>query len=76
MMTNDCGPAFPQQFKTLTGGFDGLSVRDYMACQALIGYHRLFNLAMPEILSENITKCCYKLADAMLRERKRERANE
>lgn len=69
-MSNDGGPAFPtpSEYDSHTGepyvvGFQGLSIRDYFAGQALASLAAAF--PGPGIAAAR----AYELADAMLRER-------
>lgn len=80
---NDGGPAFPVECShddtgkivgIHTGhrsGFAiGLTVRDYMAAQALVGFQVFVKGAwcgvMPSDMAEHIAENCYQIADAML----------
>ena len=62
---NDGGPAFP------VGLLPGMSLRDYFAGQALAGLIACPNTSGGE---KDFARNAYKLADAMLAEREKERA--
>ena len=55
----DGGPAFPQP--SVHGGPLGMSLRDWIAGQALAGF-----AANPAVLTVDVAKAAYKVADAML----------
>jgi hypothetical protein len=59
---NDGGPAFPTPAGIQHN--DGMTLRDYFAAAALQG-----NLIEPTANNEEVAKCAYQLADAMLRAR-------
>jgi hypothetical protein len=74
----DGGPAFPQKHLKWTDqlsgkecvaiGFEGMSLRDWFAGQALQGQAHRF--AHPHEHRELLAKDCYDIADAMLAARK------
>jgi len=79
---NDGGPAFPQAGRTLPNGtyewpVEGMSLRDWLAGQALAGWCsasptvRKEPLNMTEGHAESIATGCYRYADAMLEARNR-----
>lgn len=73
---NDGGPAFPQTETRSGNSFadeyphGGMSLRDYMAAQALFGFQSFVRGGwcglMPPEMAEHIAKNCYAVADAML----------
>lgn len=72
-MSDDGGPAFPNN---QDGSFyDGLSLRDWLAGQALAGMWASITSAKSEALGEKhytaIAACAYAQADAMLEVRKK-----
>jgi hypothetical protein len=76
--TYDGGPAFPISLgiRTRDGETkkmdvnEGMSLRDYIATQALIGMIPYYKPAVFEGCGcEDITRACYTLADAMLKAR-------
>ena len=70
MMSNDGGPAFPQNDATVNriNNLDGMSLRDYFAGQAMIGILASCQNAQPDIDVAAIA--AYGYADAMLEARK------
>lgn len=81
---NDGGPAFPVSTSALNDGpayghqdgpdtwqFSGMSLRDYLAGQAL---HGLVKENQTKYGKEVIVKACYEYADAMLAERAKEQS--
>ena len=70
MAENDGGPAFPRQNDDQQYGELGMSLRDWLAGQALAG-----NLANPDgtwpKYPVDMAKDCYKAADAVLAEREK-----
>lgn len=71
---DDSGPAFPTPESEWTKGADGMSLRDYFAAKAMghwdIGEHDPDD---PESCThEEVARCCYRMADAMLKVRKEE----
>lgn len=77
-MVNDGGSAFPRQ-ETITahshgGGFDiensgGMSLRDYIAAQALVGYLAGRQFHFDTVNNDFYADNAYKLADAMIKAR-------
>ena len=66
-MKNDGGPAFSRSATDVSFGQKGMSLRDYFAGQALIGY-----LSSPGDSVVSYTECAsiaYMQADAMLKAR-------
>ena len=66
-MNNTGGPAFPTEHTDTSGLYDGMTLRDYFACQAMQGL-----LACPATTTrnENMYACdAYTMADAMLKAR-------
>lgn len=83
---NNGGPAFPFQpteGKIFSKSYYGLTIRDYLAGQALNGFcsNRNYLLAtlsekrVDETVTSLLAKSCYEYADAMLEERIKEPAN-
>jgi hypothetical protein len=69
---NDGGSAFPMSASAYSGGHSGMSLRDWLAGQALAGILALGNVAAVTAQHEaSITEAAYGYADAMLAERKR-----
>ena len=66
---DDGGPAFPNRGVNSHGpsNYDGMTLRDWFAGQALIGELAAANMAT----SEALARCSYGMADAMLAERNR-----
>lgn len=66
---NDGGPAFPsEEFPQ----FEGMSLRDYFAGQALAGIcANLSEMTEESRRAEKIAEDAYTIADAILRERQR-----
>ena len=69
MNTNDGGPAFPMS----EGDWSGMSLRDWFAGQALMGWAAGRNRPMEHEACEpaSVSRSCYTYADAMLRARER-----
>lgn len=68
--TSDVGPAFPQ------GHTDGptvdptsMTLRDYLAAQALCGYLAGRNTHSRDTRADIVAESCYAYADALLEER-------
>lgn len=83
MSSKDGGPAFPSQMMDRNGipyaqGVFGMSLRDYFAGQALVGVMaqgsglRREGNGTATILSDEIARASYRLADAMLAARESE----
>ncbi len=77
-MKDDGGPAFPQNYidrgngmtPSYAFGEGGISIRDWFAGQALIGWLASFaGDSAPHIKSSDIAAECYDFADAVLKER-------
>ena len=70
---NDGGPAFPQT--TPFGSSGGMTLRDWLAGQALAGWLASFDANMVHPVRNNTedstAMACYKMADAMLAEREK-----
>ena len=62
---NNGGPAFPCHPDDEHPPYDGMSLRDYFAGKAIIAYYADGDLSH----FKDAAIWCYKLADAMLRER-------
>ena len=77
----DGGPAFPNQQDNTPGHqiYDGMSLRDWLAGQALAGSNwTQWRVHMPGAgphVKRDISENCYALADAMLAERGRTDGN-
>lgn len=75
-MKNDGGPAFPKTTGETQGGYGyvksagGMTLRDYFAGQALAGF--LADSKVVDTPSE-MARGAYKMADAMLAEREKEK---
>jgi hypothetical protein len=67
MTTDTSGPAFPCHPGVENSLYDGMTLRDYFAGEALI--KRGFNVR-PYDNTDEVAKDCYKMADAMLKARK------
>ena len=67
MTTDTSGPAFPCHPGVENSLYDGMTLRDYFAGEALIT--RGFNVR-PYDNTDEVAKDCYKMADAMLKARK------
>ena len=67
MTTATGGPAFPCHPDIENPLYDGMTLRDYFAGEALI--KRGFNVR-PYDNTDEVAKDCYKMADAMLKARK------
>lgn len=66
--TNDGGPAFPRAPHSGDASDDGMSLRDYIAAQAIAGSADRIREMIPDeckVIAEN----AYKIADAVLAER-------
>ena len=69
MIVYDSGPAFPVSQDT-NANCTGLSVRDYFAGQALIGFaanRDYIEMSIPDLVHD-----CYRFADYMLKERRKD----
>lgn len=66
-MTNDGGPAFPQENKYLEDPVQGMSLRDWYAGMALQG--RISSKLYPVYDAPDLAYACYAFADAMLKAR-------
>ena len=64
------GPAFPTMQYEHGGDEDGISMRDYFAAKALQGMFASGNLELRDT-NEIIAEAAYKIADAMLKARKK-----
>ena len=80
MSAKDGGPAFPSD-NTTTSGVKGMTLRDYLAGQALVGLVALHspvttNMATGSVTVQGVAPevviFAYAYADAMLAERERE----
>ena len=84
MIEKNGGPAFPHTPEQLAIGCEGMSMRDYFAAQALAGFISRGSLAqaIQERITDSkfagdpvsagtadIAEGCYRLADALLKER-------
>jgi len=67
MTTDTSGPAFPCHPGVENSLYDGMTLRDYFAGEALI--KRGFNVR-PYDNTDEVAKDCYKMADAMLKARR------
>lgn len=85
MRKNNGGPAFPlmQSWRKygdvyeVSGCYEGMTLRDYFAAKAVVG---MFYPAVVACLEhdhdldcDKIAEFCYKMADAMIEEREKER---
>ena len=68
MKINDGGPAFPRDSENLY--YEGMSLRDWFAGQALFKHYIEPSVRINE---KDIAEQCYKQADAMLKEREKEK---
>ena len=67
----DGGPAFPHENRH-QANWEGMSLRDYFAGQALTGLARSHaEGTVDDYQPEHVAQDCYRLADAMLKERER-----
>lgn len=67
---NDGGPAFPLSIGPQDDPTLGMSLRDYFAGQALVGYMVSTLLhEMPQVYGPKMAEYAYTQADAMLAER-------
>lgn len=67
---NTGGPAFPQgHMDGPTVDPTGLSLRDYLAAQALCGYLAGRNTHSRDTRADIVAESCYAYADALLEER-------
>ena len=78
-MMFDGGPAFPNQGddhyeKRATHSYDGMSLRDWFAGQALAGM--MWQRWEPKTEMPAIAKAAYRAADAMIAEREKEDSND
>jgi hypothetical protein len=67
---NTGGPAFPQQVQVAADGttwFDGMTLRDYFAGQALAAVN--LGIGVSDEYYRKTAKHCYAVADAMLKAR-------
>ncbi len=76
MVIDDGGPAFPNENSEngetqWANGLGGMSLRDWFAGMALQGEVANPNSSDEKYHSEWVVNKCYKLADAMIAERKR-----
>ena len=65
-MSNTGGPAFPTEHTDTSGLYDGMTLRDYFAGEALksCGF-----TTKPYDTTAEVAKTCYAMADAMLKAR-------
>ena len=68
MTTNDGGQAFPYGDHD-RGGASGMTLRDWLAGQALAGYCAFPHSPHREVSAPEIAKYLYEIADAMLEAR-------
>ena len=71
MKKNNGGPVFPVEIEFENKFWSGMYLRDYFAGQALAGccQHEEFDQGAENIMAE----WCYEIADAMLKEREKQR---
>lgn len=67
---DDGGPAFPVLYGQ-TNGLDGMSLRDWFAGQALIGFADLVSHKFPDQTMKVIAERSYQMADAMIAAREK-----
>lgn len=71
-MAEPSPPAFPSSTEQFQYGCEGMSLRDYFASKALSGFTTdLGDRAWQEQHFDSAAVFCYRMADAMLRERAR-----
>lgn len=77
MIARDGGPAFPSDGPADAVSYWGMSLRDYFAGQALVGWlgsRALVDVLQataitPQAATESMVSDCYQIADAMIAER-------
>lgn len=62
---DDGGPAFSSPTNEFEDGWDGMSLRDWFAGQALTEFAGFVTVEIPETFNV-VARHCYRMADAMI----------